>query len=147
MARRRNILIIDDKPDITTYFSTVLSGHGYATRCANSGAEALELLDEAPQDLILLDLMMPEKTGVTLFAKLKRDQRFRRIPIIIITGIKDEMAGDHKRFFEGLKGPRPDAYLEKPVSAETLLQTVKKVLESGFTDRPAKRSLSLVSKE
>jgi CheY-like chemotaxis protein len=71
---------------------------------------------------------MPERTGIILFNKIKKDARYQNIPIIIVTGIREQFSEDHKAFFEGLKRHKPAAYLEKPIDPEQLIQTVRQTL-------------------
>lgn len=128
MSAIPTVLIIDDEPDVTSYLETLLSNHGFATRSANSADEALERLREGRPDLILLDLMMPLKTGINLFNKIKKNETYRDIPVVIVTGIQERFSADFKGFFEGLKLKKPSAFVEKPVNPEELVRTVKKEL-------------------
>jgi len=124
----KKILIIDDEPDVASFFRTILEDQGHTILAASDASEGMERLREGSPDLILLDLVMPGKTGVQFFGELKKDDRFKDIPIILVTGIGNEMGGDHRKFFEGLRSRVPAAYLEKPVDAATLLKTVNRVL-------------------
>lgn len=126
----KKILIIDDEPDIITYFKAILEDNGHTIFSANNAEEGIKKLKASIPDLILLDLLMPNKTGMKLFSELKKDDKFHDIPIVLITGIKDEMGGDFKKFFEGLRVRVPEAYLEKPVEPADLLKTVNEVLGS-----------------
>lgn len=127
----KRILVIDDEPDLITLYETILGENGFTVISANSASEGLERLKEGRPDLILLDLVMPERTGIKLFADLKKDERYKDIPVILVTGIKDVMGGDHKKFFEGLRTRVPAAYLEKPVDPQVLVKTVRDVLSRG----------------
>jgi len=127
-AMGKRILVIDDEPDMVTLYTTVLEENGYSVTGVNSAQEGLQLLQGSRPDLILLDLVMPEKTGINLFRDLKKDEHYKDIPIVLITGIKDVMGGDHKKFFEGLRTRVPAAYLEKPVDPKTLVKTVSNIL-------------------
>lgn len=124
----KKILVIDDEPDMVTFYTTVLETNGYSVTGVNSAQEGLRLLERNKPDLILLDLIMPERTGINLFRDLKKDERYKDIPVVLITGIKDVMGGDHKKFFEGLRTRVPAAYLEKPVDPKTLVKTVGNIL-------------------
>jgi CheY-like chemotaxis protein len=127
----KKILIIDDEPDIITYYKAILEDDGHTIFTANNAEEGMNKLKESRPDLILLDLLMPHKTGIKLFSELKKvDGPYSNIPVILATGIKDEKGGDHKKFFEGLRARKPDAYLEKPVEPADLLKTVNEVLGS-----------------
>lgn len=124
----KRILVIDDEPDMITYIKAILEDKGHTTFSANDAEEGMKKLKENRPDLILLDLLMPGKTGIKLFSELKKDGRLKDIPIVLITGIKDVMGGDHKKFFESLHTRVLAAYLEKPVEPWTLVRTVNEVL-------------------
>ena len=124
----KRILVIDDEPDMVTFYTTILADKGHTVFAANNAEEGLRRLMESRPDLIILDLIMPEKTGIKFFSELKKDERFKDIPIVLITGIKDVKGGDHRKFFEGLRARVPAAYLEKPVDPPTLLRTVNRAL-------------------
>ena len=128
MEQVKKVLIIDDEPQTTKYFSTLLEDNGFIAHCANNADEGMGQIQALNPDLILLDLMMPSRSGIILFNKIKRDARYRDIPIIIVTGIQTELPGDHKAFFNGLKLHKPSAYLEKPVDPERLIETVTRTL-------------------
>lgn len=128
MENPRNVLIIDDEPAITTYLSTLLEDNGFVAYVANDPDEGMERLSEVKPDVILLDLLMPQKSGVQIFQKIARDERYKGIPIIILTGIKEYFVEDFKEFFTTLKLDRPFAYLEKPVDPNSLMRVVKESL-------------------
>ncbi len=122
---RRTILVVDDDPDTRDFFITVLEDSGYATVSARDGNEALQRLGEGLPDLVTLDITMPEKSGVGVYRTLKEDDRFARVPVIIITGVSD----DFKQFISTRRHvPPPDGYLSKPVEAEQLAGLVGELL-------------------
>lgn len=133
---QKTILIVDDDPDVVLYFSTVLGDHGYRTLSASDGVKGFDLaLSERP-DLILLDLMMPAKSGISLLADLKRHQTLKDIPVIMITGVSGETGIGIESFFQALsddgvrEAPEPAGYLEKPVRPGRLLGLVKEILRA-----------------
>lgn len=130
MENPRNVLIIDDEPAMTTYLSTLLEDHGFVAHVANDPQEGMERLQEMRPDVILLDLLMPQKSGVQIFQKIARDERYKGIPIIILTGIKEHFVEDFKEFFTTLKLQRPFAYLEKPVDPGQLVRVVEESLRT-----------------
>lgn len=130
MEQPRSVLIIDDEPQMTTYLSTLLEDHGFVAHVANDPVEGLNRLETLKPDAILLDLLMAHKSGIQIFQKIARDERFRGIPIIIVTGIQDHFVEDFREFFTTLKLQRPFAYLEKPVDPQLLVQTVQESLKS-----------------
>ncbi len=119
----KTVLVVDDDPDTRTYLATVLGDNGFRTASAKDGNEAVAYLEQQPApDLVLLDISMPEKSGVAVYRKLKEEERFKKIPVIIITGVSD----DFKNFISTRRQvPPPEGYLSKPVEAETFLKTVK----------------------
>ncbi|MBE9541139.1 MAG: response regulator, partial [Proteobacteria bacterium] len=86
-------------------------------------------------DLILLDLMMPQKSGIALLSDLKKDDALKEIPVIMVTGVSSETGIDLEAFFKkGATGDsernalKPEGYIEKPVDPQKLLKLVKKAL-------------------
>ncbi|MBW2006272.1 MAG: response regulator [Deltaproteobacteria bacterium] len=132
----KKILIVDDDPDIILFLSTVLKDNGYQTINAMNGREGLEMIESEHPDLILLDLMMPKKSGLSLLSDLKRDSVNRQIPVIMVTGVSSETGHDLASFFKGntagneeCKAIIPEGYLEKPIDPEKLLGMVKGLLK------------------
>ncbi|NUP99940.1 MAG: response regulator [Armatimonadetes bacterium] len=108
---KQTVLIVDDVADNLTVLGEVLIDE-YRVRVANSGRKALEIArSEAPPDLILLDIMMPDMDGYEVCRQLKMDDRTRRIPVIFVTALDEEE--DESR---GLLLGAVD-YLTKPISA------------------------------
>ena len=132
------ILIVDDDPDIVLFLSTVLKDNGYHTIDASNGQDGLEMVRTEHPDLILLDLMMPKKSGISLLSDLKKDPVNRKIPVIMVTGVSGETGHDPTSFFtsgstddEEEKAMTPEGYLEKPVDPQNLLDMVKNLLQSA----------------
>jgi two-component system phosphate regulon response regulator PhoB len=140
----KKILIVDDEPDIITFVGAVLEENGYASLSAKDGVEGLEVLRKERPDLVLLDLMMPKKSGITMFQELRKDPTMSNIPVVIVTGISDvtgvdfrnfmykQPLQDEKKFVEttGLtKYTIPDGYIEKPIDPDELIKVIKEVLK------------------
>lgn len=133
MASR--ILIVDDDPDVTLFLTTILRDNGYATDEARNGVEAWERIQGSKPDLILLDLMMPQKSGIALLSDLQEQEAFRDIPVIMVTGVAGETGIDLDAFIHRSKTssdapgpPHITQYLEKPVDPDRLLQCVREIL-------------------
>ncbi len=126
------ILIVDDEKDIRELLSFQLQQHGFTTITANNGEEALNKIEEKPPDLIILDLMMPKMDGAEVCRALKREEKTRRIPIIMLTAKGEEI--DRVVGFE----LGADDYVAKPFSPRELALRVKAVLKRVTTaDEPA----------
>ena len=140
----KKILIVDDEPDVIIFLSAVLEESGYSTIGAKDGIEGLELLRKESPDLVLLDVMLPRKSGMTMFQELRQDEKTSRIPVVIVTGVSEVMGVDFKDFTykQALaddktvtqasgsdKDPIPDAYIEKPIDPEELVRVIKEALK------------------
>jgi CheY-like chemotaxis protein len=86
-------------------------------------------------DMVLLDLMMPQKSGIALLSELKKDERLKKIPVIMVTGVAGETGIDLEAFLKrgNAKGPddiplAPEGYIEKPVDPDKLIMLIKKYL-------------------
>ena len=132
----KKILIIDDDPDVVLFLSTVLQDHGYDTIDAPNGQEGLKKARSELPDLVLLDLMMPQKSGIALLSDMKEDDSLKRIPVIMVTGVSGETGIDLESFFQRNSNSienngvmRPQGLIKKPVDPEKLIKLVKKALE------------------
>ena len=121
MKSLKRILIVDDEQDIRTYLSTLLGDHGYETVQAKDGEEALQKVQAEPMDLITLDISMPEMSGIKFFRTMKMDDRWKNIPIIVITGVSE----DFKKFISSRHHiPAPEGFVSKPINQEEILNLV-----------------------
>lgn len=118
---QRTALIIDDEPDVTTYHGTLLEDHGWQVMTANSGDEGLELARSNPPDIVLLDVMMPERGGMSTFVGLRKDPATKNVPVVLVTGIQDTLTQDFQAYLRRFKAYHPDGYIEKPVDPDRLL--------------------------
>lgn len=141
MSTTKKILIIDDEPDARAYLKAILEEDGYETMTASDGEEGLKKARETPPHLILLDLMMPKKSGVKFLNEIKQDKQLRGVPIVIESGARQVTGVDMKQYlkeqpFQERKKEvmgvdldiTPEAYLEKPIDPSELLSTVKKFI-------------------
>lgn len=126
MTDKKRILVIDDDPDIVTFLTTLLADHGYATASAANGQEGLEQVRAARPDLILLDITMPERTGVRFYRDVREDAALASIPVVMVTGVMREF----EKFISTRKQvPPPDGYITKPVDEKKLLETIAALLK------------------
>ncbi len=129
----KKILIVDDDPDVRLFLSTLLRDTGFEPLEAADGLEGLELAASGNPSVILLDLMMPRKSGIAMLSDLNNNERLRRIPVIMVTGVTGETGIDLNAFLA--RGAFvPAGIIEKPVDPDVLIRTVKKALEGSSTD-------------
>jgi PAS domain S-box-containing protein len=120
--RRSEILIADDNADLREYLECLLSDT-YSVRLASNGAEALDLANVNPPDLIITDVMMPILDGFELVRAVRQSEDLREIPIVMLSA----RAGEEAKV-DGLQAGADD-YLVKPFSARELLARVKSNIE------------------
>jgi CheY-like chemotaxis protein len=126
----KTILVVDDERDIVFYLQSVLEDHGFKVMTAFDGFEAVEKIRQQKPDLISLDLVMPGKSGIRLFHELRKCKEWSHIPVLFISGhIHETIDGSNlKDLLKDRTLSGPATYLEKPVNAETFIQTVQKIL-------------------
>ncbi len=127
----KKILIIDDEPDVITFLGTLLRKNGYQVCEACDGVEGMKKVIEDKPDLVCLDLLMPEKTGIKMYREMRKDDHLKDVPVIMVTGIEAVDPMDFKgfrKFIQERSIPAPQAYIEKPVNKEQFLQAVREVL-------------------
>ena len=120
-----NILVIEDEPDIRKNLEYNLSREGFTVTCSSSLSQAESILNSNTFSLILLDLMLPDGSGLDLCKKIKSDPKTETIPIIILTAKDDEV--DKVVGFE----LGADDYVTKPFSVRELILRVKAILKRG----------------
>lgn len=124
----KKILAIDDELDTLTFYSEVLEDENYLPITAASGQEGLDKAREHRPDLIMLDIMMPEKGGMKTYKELKKDPDLKDIPVIVITGISKLV--DFKSLMNrgSTDNIPPAGQLAKPHSADDLIKAIRDVL-------------------
>lgn len=116
--RPRKVLIADDEPDILEILKYNLSNEGYEVVTAKDGDEALEKARRHLPDLVILDVMMPRKTGVEVCQLLRAQPAFKETLIIFLTAVNDESS--HIRGLE----TGADDYISKPIAPKVLLSKI-----------------------
>jgi len=144
----KKVLVIDDDENTVRFFSLALSENGYEPIGAFDGNEGLEKVKEVQPDLIVLDVMMPRRSGFVLFKQLRKNPDFKNIPVIMVTGVAEELekqmdqeeTGEDR--FDGLKQSlahaitkmreeglvKPDKFVDKPVDPEDLVAAVRELI-------------------
>src|ERR1019366_8384267 len=124
----KRILLVDDDPSMRDSLNEVFVAEGYFVIPAENGQQALDLANQLPVDLVLLDLNMPVKNGWDTFEELTREHPL--IPIVIVTARPNQL-------FTSVSAGA-GALLEKPMDIPTLLQTIKKLLHESAELRLAR---------
>jgi two-component system cell cycle response regulator DivK len=116
---RKTVLIVEDNELNMKLFHDLLEAHGYDIVGTRNGIEALELARRHRPDLILMDIQLPEVSGLEVTKWLKDDPDLRMIPVVAVTAFA--MKGDEERIRQG----GCEAYLSKPISVAKFIDTVR----------------------
>jgi DNA-binding response OmpR family regulator len=119
------ILIADDEPNILISLQYLMKREGYEVHVARDGQEALDMLRAVQPALVLLDVMMPKKTGFEVCQELRADEAIRATRVLMLTA-----KGRDTDVAKGL-GVGADAYMTKPFSTKDLVQKVREMLVAG----------------
>ena len=143
----KTVLVVDDDDNTRRFLTVALEENGYEAVTAADGDEGYQKIQEIMPDLILLDVMMPKKTGFSLFKQIRRIEEFKDIPVIMLTGVagvleEDDAQADGDTFEspfdsirEGLRRGiqkmreegviRPERFIDKPIDPEELIEAVR----------------------
>ena len=120
--QRKRILLVDDDPEIVESMRTVLEANGYRTLVARDGNQGLAMVEREDPDLVILDMMMPKRSGFLVLEWLRRN---RRVPTRVIMITANE-GSRHKAYAEMLG---VDDYIRKPFAMDRLIESVERLLK------------------
>ena len=118
----KKVLIVEDNDLNMKLFNDLLEAHGYFTLQTKDGVEALRMARQHRPDLILMDIQLPEVSGLEVTKWLKEDDDLRAIPVIAVTACA--MKGDEEKIRDG----GCEAYIAKPISVASFMRTVERFL-------------------
>jgi two-component system cell cycle response regulator DivK len=121
-STRKKVLIVEDNDLNMKLFNDLLVAHGYGTLQTRDGIEAIALARQHHPDLILMDIQLPEISGLQVTQWIKKDDDLRMIPVIAVTAFA--MKGDEEKIRDG----GCEAYIAKPISVASFLRTVEQFL-------------------
>ncbi|MBU0657073.1 MAG: response regulator [Gammaproteobacteria bacterium] len=121
----KTVLIADDEPNILISLEFLMKREGYRVVVAHDGQEACELIANEHPDLLLLDVMMPRKTGFDVCHEVRANAEFKALPILMLTA-----KGRDTDVTKGL-AMGANAYMVKPFSTKELVQKVRELLEAA----------------
>ena len=124
----KRILVVDDDPDIVDYLRLFLEDHGYDVSSANRSSSALAALDDVVPDAVILDVVLPGRSGLDLLVTIRRHDRWSAVPVVVLTG-KDSIVRDNGRdYLRGHELERgADCVLAKPVDQVALVRCLSKL--------------------
>ena len=119
---KKKVLIVEDNELNMKLFNDLLEAHGYETVQTKSGVEAVGLARQHRPDLILMDIQLPEVSGLEVTKWLKEDDSLKSIPVVAVTAFA--MKGDEEVIRQG----GCEAYISKPISVTSFLDTVRRFI-------------------
>jgi two-component system, cell cycle response regulator DivK len=125
-AMTNTILIVEDNELNMKLFHDLLEAHGYKTLQTRNGIDAIALARKHRPDLIVMDIQLPEVSGLDVTKWLKEDDSLRHIPIVAVTAFA--MKGDEERIREG----GCEAYVSKPISVSRFLETIRQFIPASI---------------
>ncbi len=126
---RVRVLVVEDDPDIVDYLSSFLEDEGFEVASATRCSTARELMDDFQPEVILIDALLPGKSGLDLLVWLRSDPKWSDLPMVVVTGNDQLLEDDCQSYLgahEGVRGP--DRVLGKPVDRSTLLEVLRNLL-------------------
>jgi len=127
----RRVLIVDDDPDIVDYLSFFLEDEGYQVAAASRCSTARKMMDDFQPEIVLIDALLPGKSGLELLVSLRQDPKWSDLPLVVVTGNDKILEDDCQSYLgahEGVRGP--DGVLGKPVDRATLLAVLDTLLNT-----------------
>lgn len=128
----KRILVVDDTKSIREIVSYLLRSRGYEVMEASDGEEAWEIATTESPDLIVLDAMIPRKTGFEICEQLKKDERWKKIPVLMLTAITRDSGKSDEYWRE--KSQAND-FVSKPFKATDLVERVLRLLGEDVPPR------------
>ncbi len=123
----KKILLVDDDPDLVNAVSMILESKNYKVAAAFGGNEGLEKAKTEKPDLIVLDVMMPDKDGYVVCKELKSDPQLSQIPVLLLTAVVSHISTTRYTQQMGLE-TEADDFMDKPVEPEELAKRIETLL-------------------
>ncbi len=128
----KKIMIVDDEPDILEYLMAALEDSGYITCTVDDINDILSSINLEKPDLIILDIMMPDRSGISIYKEIQLSDEYKTIPIILISGLSSKNDFIAKIFNDKQNADKfasPDLFIEKPVQLDQLKEHISRLLK------------------
>jgi two-component system phosphate regulon response regulator PhoB len=129
MAKR--VLVVDDELDMRTYIATLLDSNGYKAEVAENGVQGMTQVRDKKPSLVILDVMMPQESGIKMYRDIKTDDSYSDLPVLVVSGLARKTFLHSQKVIDKFKRqsvPEPEGYIEKPPEPEELLGEVKRII-------------------
>jgi two-component system phosphate regulon response regulator PhoB len=132
MKMAKRILVVDDELDMRTFITTLLETNGYKPLSAADGKEGMVVARESRPSAVILDVMMPNESGINMYRELKNDPGLKDIPVIMVSALSKKTFRHSQKVLDEYKGetiPEPAFYIEKPPEPDELLEAIESCLK------------------
>ena len=129
---KKKIMIVDDEPDILEYLMAALEDSGYITCTVEDINNILSSINLEKPDLLILDIMMPDRSGISIYKEIQLSSEYKTIPIILISGMSskdDFIAQLFNNAQDTEKFASPDLFIEKPLQLDQLQKQISRLLK------------------
>jgi two-component system alkaline phosphatase synthesis response regulator PhoP len=126
-------MIIDDEPDIQVYLAAAAEDNGFEPLTIGAEESVMDIIADNRPDLIVLDIMMPLRSGISIYKEVRTSASLKHIPIILISGmagVSDFMENEFHELIGDDRIPLPDVFIEKPVDIDLLFKQARMLLDS-----------------
>jgi DNA-binding response OmpR family regulator len=126
------VFVLEDDPDIVDYLSSFLEDEGFEVASANRCSTALAALDEFEPEVVLIDALLPGRSGLEFLVTVRRHERWSDLPLVVVTGNDKLLEDDCQSYLGAHDGVRgPDGVLGKPVHLESLLSVIRTLVNGS----------------
>ena len=128
----KKILVVDDELDMRIFISTLLETSGYKPLKAADGKEGMLVARREKPSVVILDVMMPNESGIGMYRELKNDPALKDVPVIMVSALSKKTFYHSQKVLDEYKGenvPEPSAYIEKPPEPDELLEAIQDCLK------------------
>jgi len=128
----KKVLVVDDELDMRIFVSTLLETSGYKPLTAVDGKEGMLVARREKPSVVILDVMMPNESGIGMYRELKNDPELKDVPVIMVSALSKKTFYHSQKVLDEYKGenvPEPSAYIEKPPEPDELLEAVQDCLK------------------
>jgi two-component system, OmpR family, phosphate regulon response regulator PhoB len=128
----KKVLVVDDELDMRIFVSTLLETSGYKPLTAVDGKEGMVVARSKKPSVVILDVMMPNESGIGMYRELKNDPDLKDVPVIMVSALSKKTFFHSQKVLDEYKGekiPKPSAYIEKPPEPDELLEAIQNCLK------------------
>lgn len=122
------VLIVDDEADVVDYLSAILEENNFEVLSARSAEEGYKLAVKNIPDIICLDIMMPQESGLSQYLRIRGNRKLKKIPVMILSGMEKENEFNFDDYVTDKRIPPPDIFMEKPINVSDFIANIERLI-------------------